>query len=269
VEGRDVAIEYRWAEEQYDRLSALAAELVQRRVAVIAVGGAPLGPLAAKAATRTIPIVFAVGVDPVEAGLVASLNRPGGNLTGIHYLSTVLGPKRLEVLHQLAPMATVVAVLVNPSNPNAEPQVRDLQEAARTLGLQLHVLYASTEHDLEAAFEKLVQAQAGALVVGGDGFFNDRRKQLAALATRHTMPTIYQDREFAAAGGLASYGDNLAVGYRVAGTYVGRILRGEKPADLPIQQSTRVELVINLKTAKALGLTVPPTLLASANEVIE
>jgi putative ABC transport system substrate-binding protein len=268
VEGQNLAIEYRWAESQYDRLPDLAAELVRRRVAVIVATAIPAA-LAAKAATTIIPIVFTGGVDPIEFGLVASLRRPGGNLTGVTSLTVELGPKRLELLHEAVPTATTIALLVNPTNPNAETQARDAQAAARILGLGLPVLRASTERDLDAAFATLAQLRAGGLVIGSDPFFNSRREQLAALTVRHAVPTIYGYREFAAAGGLMMYGSSLTDSYRLVGVYTGRILKGEKPADLPVQQSTKVELVINLKTAKALGLTFPLTLLGRADEVIE
>jgi putative tryptophan/tyrosine transport system substrate-binding protein len=270
VEGRNVAIEYRWAEGQNDRLPALAAGLVRRQVAVIAVLGGTAGALAAKAATTTIPIVLFSAGDPVKLGLVASLNRPGGNITGVSDLSGELGPKRLELLHELVPTTPIIAVLVNPTNPaNAETQSRDLQGAARMLGLQLHVLYASTERDFDSVFADLVRLRAGALVIEVDGFFTNRMEQLAALAVRHAVPTIYANREFAAAGGLISYGGSRTDAYRQVGIYTGRILKGEKPGDLPVQQATKVELYINLKTAKALGLTVPLSLLGRTDEVIE
>ena len=268
VEGRNVAIEYRWADDRYDRLPALAAELVGRQVTVIVASGAAAAP-AAKAATTTIPIVFATGADPVAVGLVASLARPGGNLTGVTTLNTELGPKRLELLHETVPAATIVAALVNPSYPAAETQSKDLQAAARTLGLQLHVLHASNERDFDAVFATLVQLRAGGLVIGADTFFNSQSEQFATLALRHAVPAIYQYREFAAAGGLMSYGGSITASYRTVGLYVGRILKGEKPADLPVQQIAKVELIINLKTAKALGLTFPITLLGRADEVIE
>jgi putative ABC transport system substrate-binding protein len=269
VEGRNVAIEYRWAEGQNDRLPALAADLVRRQVAVIVEAGTPAA-LAAKAATTTIPVVFIVGLDPVAIGLVVSLNRPSQNLTGVTVLSAELGPKKLELLHELAPTATDIALLINPTSGTlAETQSTDVQAAARKLGLQLHILHASTERDFDTVFEQVAQLRAGGLVIGSDPFFSNRGKQLAALTVRHAVPTIFEYREFAATGGLMSYGASLLDAYRLAGTYTGRILKGEKPADLPVQQSTKVELVVNLTTAKALGITVPPSLLARANEVIE
>jgi putative tryptophan/tyrosine transport system substrate-binding protein len=270
VEGKNVAIEYRWAENQHDRFPPLLADLVRREVTVIvAVTGTPPA-LAAKAATTTIPIVFVTAGDPVVLGLVASLNRPGGNLTGIATLTVELGPKQLEMLRELVPTATIIALLVNPTNPtNAETLSRDLQAAARTLGLQLHVLHASTERDFDAVFASLLQLRASALVIGSDPFFNSRSQQLAALALRHAMPTMYPFREYAISGGLISYGNSFADAHRQVGVYTGRILKGERPADMPVQQAAKVELIINMKTAKALGLTVPLPLLGRADEVIE
>jgi putative ABC transport system substrate-binding protein len=268
VEGKDVAIEYRWAEGSYDRLPSLAAELVGRKVEVIATGGMP-SALAAKSATSRIPIVFLIGTDPVELSLVASLARPAGNLTGVTMISTELAPKRLELLSELVPRAGAIALLVNPNNASAEPTMRDVQEAAHAKGLQLHILRASTESEIDGIFTSLVQLHAGALVVGTDSLFISRREQLVALAARHTIPAIYELREFAAAGGLISYGPSRTAGYRLIGVYAGKILKGAKPADLPVQQPTTFELVVNLKTAKALSLTVPPSILARADEVIE
>ena len=267
IESQNVAIEYRWADGQYDRVPALAAELVRRHVAVI-VANTPAN-LAAKAATSTIPIVFTTGGDPVQMGLVASLNRPGGDVTGVTQLASEVVGKRLEVAHEMVPTATVIAVLLNPTNPYTEAQLRDLQAAARTLGLQLHVLNASVERDLDTVFASLVQRVAGALVINNDPFFESRSKQLAAMALQHTVPTISNDRPFVAAGGLMSYGASIPDTYRLAGIYAGRVLKGEKPADLPVQQSTKLELIVNLKTARALGLTFPITLLGRADEVIE
>jgi putative ABC transport system substrate-binding protein len=267
VEGRNVEIEYRWAEGRYDRLPALAADLVRRQVTVIAANSA--AAVAAKSVTTTIPIVFDTGFDPVQLGLVASLNRPGGNLTGVSNLNVELGPKRLELLRELIPTADIIALLVNPTNPNAEKLLKDHQVAARTLGLQLHILYARDDRDLDAVFATLMQLRASALVIGADTFFISRSKKLAVLALGHAVPAIFQYREFAAAGGLMSYGGSLADAYRQVGVYTGRILKGEKPADLPVQQSTKAELIINLKTAKALGLNVSNTLIGRADEVIE
>jgi putative ABC transport system substrate-binding protein len=268
IEGRNVLVEYRWAEGRYERLNALAADLVRRQVTVIVSGG-NAAVLAAKAATSTIPIVFYAGGDPVELGLVASLNRPGGNATGVVSLNDELVPKRLELVHELVPAATMIAVLVNPTNPGEVSESRALQAAARTLAVQLLVLSARSEHEIEVAFESLAQLRAGALMIASDAFFNARSEQFAALAVRHAVPTIFQDRAFVTAGGLVSYGGNTADTSRLTGVYAGRILKGERPADLAVQQSTKVELIINLRTAKALGITVPPSLLAIADEVIE
>ena len=264
VEGQNPAIEYRWAEGSYDRLPALAVDLVARKVDVIVTSGGPTSALAAKNATATIPIVFSAG-DPVADGLVANLARPGGNLTGFSGIFVELDSKRLELLSELLPQAKVIALLVNPNS----PIIRDLQEAARATGVQLSVLKASTESEIDAAFASFVQLRAGGLVAGSDSFFNSRREQLVALASRNAVPAIYQGREFVTAGGLISYGASLTASYRQVGIYAGRILNGAKPADLPVQQPTKFELVINLKTSKTLGLTVPPSLLARADEVIE
>jgi putative ABC transport system substrate-binding protein len=270
VEGQNVEIDYRWAEGHNDRLPVLAAELVRRPVAVIAAAGGTPSALAAKAATATIPIVFGVAVDPVDVGLVASLNRPGGNVTGVTNLNAEVAPKRLELLHELLPTATVVAVLVDPTSPTlAETFLRDLQPAAHSLGVQLHVVPVSTESDLDTVFATMAQLRASAAIIAPGTWFVGRAKQLAALTISHAMPTVFQYREFVAAGGLISYGSDETEYYRLVGTYVGRILKGEKPGDLPVQQATKVELIINLKTARALGLTVPLTLLGRADEVIE
>ena len=270
VEGQNVAIDYRWAEGENNRLSALAADLVRRRVHVITTPGSTPATLAAKAATATIPIVFYVGGDPIELGLVASLNRPSGNLTGVTTLTSEVGPKRLQLLYELVPTATIVGLLVNPTSPAlSEAATRDLQAAARTLGVQLRVLHASAERDFDAVFSTLVQQRVGALVIVNDALFGTRVEQLASLAIRHAIPAVYQFREFAAAGGLISYGTGFIDAFRQAGVYTGRILKGEKPDDLPVQQTTKAELIINLKTAKVLGLTVPTGLLVRADEVIE
>jgi ABC-type uncharacterized transport system substrate-binding protein len=268
VDGRNVTIEYRWAENHNDRLPSMAADLVRRQVTVITATTTPAA-LAAKAATTTIPIVFTTVGDPVRLGLVTSLNRPGGNVTGVTQLNVEVAPKRLELLRQLVPTTSVMALLVNSANPNAEANTKDLQAAARTLGLELHVLNASTERDFDAVFAKLVQLRAGGLVIGADNLFASRIEQLAALALRHAVPTIYQSRDFVVAGGLLSYGTDFRETYRLAGNYTGRVLKGEKPADLPVQQASKVEFYINLKTAKALGLNVPAVMQARADEMIE
>ena len=269
VEGQNVTIEYRWAEFQNDRLPAMAADLVQRRVAVIAATGSTAAAAAAKLATTTIPIVFGSGFDPVKEGLVASLNRPGDNITGVTALTFELGAKQLDLLHALVPNATVIAVLWNRNDPDSEAQLKDVQAAARTLGLQTLALTIGSEGDFEAAFATLVQRGAGALLICSGAFFTAHRVQLAILAARHVVPAIYSIREFPMAGGLMSYATRFTDAYRQVGIYVGRILKGAKPADLPVMQPTKFELVINLKTAKTLGLTVPPSLLAIADEVIE
>src|SRR6266478_5438276 len=269
IEGSNVAIEYRWADGRYDRLPGLAAELVRRQVAVIAATGGDIPALAAKLTTATIPIVFDTTTDPVKMGLVADLNRPGGNLTGVSLLTVELMPKRLELLSAVAPDASVIAFLVNPTAPGAESEARDAQAAARATKRQIVVLNASSEYDLDTAFATAVQLRAGALVTRGDVFFNSRREQLVALAARHAIPAIYIRREFVAAGGLTSYGGDLTDAYRLVGIYTGRILSGDKPIDLPVQQLTKVEMSINLKTAKTLGLTVPLSVLGRADEVIE
>jgi putative tryptophan/tyrosine transport system substrate-binding protein len=268
VEGQNLAIEYRWAEGSYDRLPALAADLVGRKVDVIFAASNPAA-LVAKNATSTIPIVFFSGGDPVAAGLITSLARPGGNLTGFSNLTAELNPKRLELLSELVPQARVIALLVNPNIPGPERMILDMEEAARAKGVQLPILKAGTESEIDAAFASLVQLHAGALLVGNAPFFNSRGEQLAALASRHAVPAIYERREFVAAGGLISYGPSLMAAFRQIGTYAGKIPKGAKPADLPVEQPTRFELVVNLKTAKALGLTVPQSLLARADEVIE
>jgi putative tryptophan/tyrosine transport system substrate-binding protein len=269
VEGQNVAIEFRYAGNQNERLPALAADLARRQVNVIVAANTPAA-LAAKAATTTIPVVFETGADPARLGLVASLNRPGGNLTGVTNINTEIVPKRLELLHELVPTATVVALLVNPAElALAETQSSDMLAAAHTLGLELHVLNASSERDFDAVFAKLIQLRAGGLVIGGGPFLVARQEQLAALTVRHAVPAVFENREFAAAGGLMSYGGSTTDAYRLVGAYAARILKGEKPADLPVQQSSKVELFINLKTAKALGINFPLTLLGRADEVIE
>jgi putative ABC transport system substrate-binding protein len=268
IEGQNVTIESRWAEGRYDRLPMLADELIRRPVTVI-VASAPPAALAARAATSMVPIVFSSGIDPVKLGLVAGLNRPGGNITGVSHFSIALEGKRLELLHELIPNAAQIAVLVNPTFAGAEAITDDMQAAARVLGLRLHVLNASTEQELDSAIASIGQVPARALVVTSDPFFLSRRDRLVSVISRHAVPAIYQFREFVTAGGLVSYGANLADGYRLVGVYAGRIIKGEKPADLPVVQPSKFELVINLKTAKALGLDVPPTLLARADEVIE
>jgi putative ABC transport system substrate-binding protein len=269
IAGQNLAIEYRWAEDRYDRLPALAADLVGRKVDLIVAIGGPASARAAKGATATIPIVFSSVGDPVAEGLVASLARPGGNVTGFSNLATELAPKRLELLSELVPQARVIALLVNPNNTAHDGVARDVQEAARTKGVQLPILNAATEREIDAAFASLVQLHAGALLIGSDPFFFARREQLLALESRHAVPAIYWRREFAASGGLISYGPSFPAMYRQAGIYAGRILKGAKPADLPVQQPATFELVINLKTAQALGLTLPQSLLARADEVIE
>jgi putative ABC transport system substrate-binding protein len=268
VEGRNLAIEYRWAEGRYDQLPAMAADLVRRQVAVIAATSTPANTVA-KAATKTIPIVFTTASDPVQIGLVASLRRPGGNVTGATQLGVEVGAKRLELAHELIPAETVFSLLVNPSNPSTETFTRDLKAAATKLGRQLNVLKASTEEEINAAFATFLQQRVGVLIIATDAFFNGQSKQLAALTVRHSVPAIYQYREFTAAGGLASYGGSNTDAYRQAGNYTGRVLKGEKPADLPVLRSTKVELIVNLKAAKALGLTIPTALLVRADEVIE
>jgi putative tryptophan/tyrosine transport system substrate-binding protein len=268
VEGQNVAIEYRWAEGNYDRLPALAADLVGRNVDLI-MANSPPSALAAKSATSTIPIIFRSGADPVADGLVASLARPGGNLTGVGFSADELTAKRLELLSELVPQAGVVALLMNPNNASAGRVIRDVQDAARTKGLQLHVLKARSESEIDAAFASLAQLHAAALVVGADPFLSSRREQLVALASRRAVPAIYAWREFAASGGLISYGPSLTSAFRLVGAYAGKVLRGAKPAELPVQQATTFELVINLNTAKALDLTVPRSMLTRADEVIE
>ena len=269
VEGQDVTIEYRWAEGQIDRLPAMVADLVHRQVTVIAATTTPAA-LAAQAATTSIPIVFETGSDPVQLGLVASLNRPGGNVTGVTSMVVEVLPKRLELLHELVPTATVIPLMVNPTNPAvAEVVLRASQAAAQTFGLKLHVLNASTERDFDGVFANVIQLGAGGLVIGADAFFTSRQEQLAALALRHGVPTVCENRRFVAAGGLASYGGDVTDAYRLAGIYAARILKGQRPGEMPVQQATKVEMFLNLRTARALGITVPLPLLARADEVIE
>jgi putative ABC transport system substrate-binding protein len=270
VEGRNVTIEYHWAEGQYDRLSALAVDLTHRNVAMIFTPGSAPAALAAKAATSTIPIIFTLAVDPIAAGLVASLNRPGANVTGVTSMNVEVGPKRLELLHEVVPAATTIALLVNPTNSiSAEALSKDARTAAERLGLRLYVVHAATESEFDAVFAKLAEVGAGALMIGPDTFLTSHSEHLASLALRHAIPAIYAQREFAIAGGLMSYGGSITESNRLAGAYAGRILKGERPANLPVQQNTRVELIINLKTARMFGITVPLPLLARAEEVIE
>jgi putative tryptophan/tyrosine transport system substrate-binding protein len=269
IEGRNVTIEYRWAEGQNDRLPELAGDLVGRKVTVIAATTAAAA-LAAKAATATIPVVFEMAGDPVQLGIIATLNRPGGNVTGVTNLNIEVAPKRLELLHEVIPAATTFALLINPSNPTlAEPTIRDIRASAHTLGVQLHVVSATTDNEIDNAFASLANLRAGGLVIGGDQFFSSRIERLASLAVRYAVPAIYLWREFAVAGGLMSYGSDTTDAYRLTGIYVGRVLNGEKPADLPVQQATKVELYINLKTAKTLGITIPLSLSGRADGLIE
>jgi len=269
AEGQNVHIAFRWAEGRYDRLPALVASLVDIRVAVIAAAGGQAVPLAAKAATSTIPIVFVSGEDPVKLGLVASLNRPGGSATGVSMFLSEMEAKRLALLHELVPTGTITGVIVNPSSPSIDTQLREINSAARALGRQIQIVNATNERELDAAFVSLAQSKVGALLIASNAYFTSRRDQIVALAAQRAIPAIYDQREFPMAGGLVSYGTNLSDSYRLMGVYTGKVLKGEKPTDLPVQQSTKFELVINLKTAKALGLDIPATVLARADEVIE
>jgi len=269
AEGQNVHIAFRWAEGRYDRLPALLASLVDIRVAVIAAAGGQAVPLAAKAATSTIPIVFVSGEDPVKLGLVASLNRPGGSATGVSMFLSEMEAKRLALLHELVPTGTITGVIVNPSSPSIDTQLREINSAARALGRQIQIVNATNERELDAAFVSLAQSKVGALLIASNAYFTSRRDQIVALAAQRAIPAIYDQREFPMAGGLVSYGTNLSDSYRLMGVYTGKVLKGEKPTDLPVQQSTKFELVINLKTAKALGLDIPATVLARADEVME
>jgi putative tryptophan/tyrosine transport system substrate-binding protein len=270
VEGQNLSIEYRWAQGRNERLASMASDLVRQQVNVIIAPGSTPAALAAQAATKTIPIVFEIASDPVELGLVSRLNKPGANVTGVTTLNLEIGPKRLEILHNVVPSATVIGLLINPTNPRlAEANIKSIRPAGRTFGLDMHVLYASTEEEFEAGFDELKKIKAGGLLIAADPFFSSHIKQLATLSISHGVPTVYQFREFAVAGGLLSYGTSFTQTFRTVGTYTGRILKGEKPADLPVQQATAVELIINLKTAKALGLAVPQALISRADEVIE
>jgi putative ABC transport system substrate-binding protein len=269
VDGQNLTIEYRWADYQYDRLPSLAEELVRRQVAAIFTTGSVVSALAAKSATSTIPVVFANGSDPVRYGLVASLNRPGGNVTGVTFYNSGLGPKRIELLREIVPKATIIAVLVNPRNPNAEPDSKEIQEAGRSIGVQINIVDASREKELDEAFAKVAQMRADALMVHIDALFQARDKQIVALAGRYALPTMYASRQFPPLGGLMSYGTNVDEMDRQAGIYLGKILKGTKPTDLPVLQPTKFDLIINLKTAKALGLTVPLIMQMTADEVIE
>jgi putative ABC transport system substrate-binding protein len=269
TEGRNAAIEYRWGGDRYDRLPEMAADLVRRQVALIFTAGGPGSALAAKAATSSIPIVFVSGTDPVDAGIVSNFSRPDANLTGVHVLTTLLSAKRQELLHELVPSAAVVAMLANPSSAQTQFELAEVQAASNKIGQQVRILTASTDSEVDAAFATIVEQRISGLLVQGDVFFTSRRDQLVLLTTRHAIPTVFAWREFVTAGGLMSYGASLRAGYRLAGTYAGRILKGEKPSDLPVQQATKVELVINLRAAKALGVTIPVPLLARADEVIE